>query len=334
MAPVSGALPLYGLTLNPYDDRVLDPIARAEDADLFAVIDGFRSLGEMHNFLEARSRAEGPTFVLIKGPDGSGRTSVANYVVSSWKVARPDEPHLLQPLAPVGETRSAREAIAEWLAYLRTEARKSGRVSLSDLDDDITSFYAISSDSIRFVADLRYLLSAIEVRALAAGYRLVALFDKPDVVDLVPVAVNAFAETRALVVFVAGDYPSQLEPLLGEGGLAALPAESSRIVQLDHLDVEEVAELVSYRWENAVKHSPTDGEPPQLPFDLATVASALAHGSAGPRTLKRILNILQSLLEMKEAELDGRKRPVAAKALRFGAEELTEKVRSLDELAT
>jgi hypothetical protein len=329
---VSPALPLFGLSANPFDDHVLDPLARPDDVDLFTAVDGFGALAEVGAFLVSRAAAaDGPTFVLVKGPDGSGRTSVANFVVSAWKVASADARHLLLPRVPLGETRSARRAIGEWLAALRNEIRRAGLPLPDALDAHLKEVLTAGPEQLGFVADLRYVLSEIDALAIERGHFVVALFDNLDVVDLAPTAVSAFADTRALVVTVAGDYHSQLDPLLGEHGTAAFPPERTRIVQLRHLHQDEIAELARSRWEHAAKYSYTDVLAPPLPFDPAALGNALATGESGPRTLRRVMGILHDLLELRESQLAGQP-GVTEEQLHFDAAELDAHVRILDRL--
>lgn len=325
-------LPVFGLTVNPYDDRVLDPLSRPLDADLFTSIDGFAELNEIGNFLDARAAGDGPTFVLINGPDGSGRTSAANFVVSSWKVARPEDRQLLVPRPPDEESRSARGVLAEWLANVRNELRRNGPALPGALDAELERFFAAGYGSISFVSDLRYLLAAVDAHVTASGLALVAVFDNLDVVDLVPVAVSAFVDTRALVVVVTSDYPTQLESMLGEGGLAALPGDRSRVIQLGYLSDTDITELVRSRWEHAVKYLNADVLSPALPFDLPTLAPTLAAGVSGPRTLRRIMSILHELLEMRDAAYAGQPPPDEGQ-LRFSPAELEEQIRNLDKLS-
>jgi hypothetical protein len=328
---MAGGLPLFGLTVNPFADHVLDPLARPEDADLFTVVDGLERVAEIDAFLTGRAHAgDGPTFVLVKGPDGSGRTSVANLVLSSWKVALPEARNLVLPRAELGETRSARQALAEWLACLRHEARRLGLPLPDDLDRRLKEFFALGADSISFATDLRYLLSELSSSAVGHRHFLVALFDGLDIVDLVPAAVSAFADTTALVVFVAGDYPSQLDPLLGEAGRAALPAGRSYLIELGHLREDQVAEVARSRWEHAVKFANFDVVSPPLPFDPVALGPALVDG--GPRTVRRVLRILSELVELRESQFAGR-RQVTDEQLRFDADDLEVQVRILDALS-
>jgi hypothetical protein len=256
---------------------------------------------------------------------------VANLVVGSWKIASADERRLLLPRAPLGDTRSARGVLGEWLACLRGEIRRAGLVLPPALEEGLKELFAAGCEGLSFMADVRYLLAALDSFAREQGYYVVALLDDLDVVDLAPVLLGAFADTRALVVVVAGDYPSQLEPLLGEGGMGAFPAERTRVMRLGHLGADDVVDLVRARWEHAVRFDNFDVLAPPVPFDLRALGPELAEGSAGPRTLKRILQILQQLLELRQRQLGG-DAPVNDDQLRFEAEELHEQIRILDEL--
>lgn len=328
---MAAGLPLFGLTANPFADHVLDPLERVDDADLFTPVDGFRALGDLGTFLSQQVDRPGPTFVLVLGPDGSGRSSVANLVAGSWKIASSGERRLLLPRAPLGETRSARRLLGEWLAHLRGELRRAGVTLPPEVDESLRELFAAGCDSLSFLADVRYVLGAVDASAREQGRHLVALLDDLDAVDLAPALLAAFAETRALVVLVAGDYPSQLDPLLGEGGLAAFPAERTRVVRLGHLDEDDVVELVRARWDHAVRYENADVLAPPVPFDLAAVGPALARGPGGPRTLRRILQILHQLLEQRQEQLGGGG-PVSDGQVRFGADELAAQLRFLDQL--
>jgi hypothetical protein len=160
----------------------------------------------------------------------------------------------------------------------------------------------------------------------------VARFDRLDVNGLAPLAVNAFLDTIALVVFVVGDYETELKVLLGPELLAALPGNISRIITLSYLDGADVTELAKLRWNVAVMRLAAKPQP-SLPFDLEELEEALKQSAAGPRTLKRLLTILGKLLELKEADLAGKpQQNTKTEHLRFTRDELRLKVKLLDEL--
>ena len=73
----------YNLKDNPYDKDPLDPFQRPGDERLYVRVDSFAELDKIDEILEASVGEGKPSHFLIAGDDGTGRTSVANYMDSS-----------------------------------------------------------------------------------------------------------------------------------------------------------------------------------------------------------------------------------------------------------
>src|ERR1017187_1122622 len=77
----------YGLKDNPYRPskraRVLNPLERPDDEGRFIQVSHLGRLNEIELLLEAQQQQ--PSFFLIIGGTGSGRTSAANYLLDRWR---------------------------------------------------------------------------------------------------------------------------------------------------------------------------------------------------------------------------------------------------------
>jgi hypothetical protein len=59
--------------------------------------------------------------------------------------------------APVASRPVARELLSEWLGYLRNQTKKTGRVKLDVIKDDLSSFFDLDVQSHQFMPQLKYL---------------------------------------------------------------------------------------------------------------------------------------------------------------------------------
>src|SRR5947207_2729181 len=87
-------LPRYSLTTPPYDLRALDPLTVSDHAKWLVDVAG-ANVGAMASKLKtaaAPGAAEKPIFVLVKGPQNCGLSSVANHVLAEYASWRGIEP--------------------------------------------------------------------------------------------------------------------------------------------------------------------------------------------------------------------------------------------------
>lgn len=73
----------YGLKGNPFIPRPLNPRENPEDSNQIARLVKFH-LDDTDGTLQAKIKAGEPAFFLISGKDGTGRTSIANYILTTY----------------------------------------------------------------------------------------------------------------------------------------------------------------------------------------------------------------------------------------------------------
>jgi hypothetical protein len=74
----------YGSQSDVFRTRVLDPVRNQDDADRFCVL----HVQDDSDRLQRTVRGDGLVRVVVSGPNGSGRTALARYIVSRYREAR------------------------------------------------------------------------------------------------------------------------------------------------------------------------------------------------------------------------------------------------------
>lgn len=84
-------LQLYGLVQNPFDvnyRKPLRPLQEESHLALYAKVEGFGvQQDSITSWVNQNRNVDGPTFILVHGPKGSGRTSVVNYIAYLFRHA-------------------------------------------------------------------------------------------------------------------------------------------------------------------------------------------------------------------------------------------------------
>lgn len=123
----------YGLAKNPYYvDRILSFDPNSEAVEPFPV-DGFRDLGaegSLPQFLTQRIRVKKPAYVLVRGPNGIGRTAAARHILKRYAEFRNARLLIAPEIKPNNDPV---DVLQRWLGSLSSELlRETG-----SLDDEI-----------------------------------------------------------------------------------------------------------------------------------------------------------------------------------------------------
>jgi hypothetical protein len=321
---INAVVHAYGLRAHPYARRELDPVKDAEDLELFCMVDGWQEAANVGGFVQQRARTRDPALVVIAGGSGTGRTSLANYLVREWADARADAQDVNFDRARLVVSRSSvtnyrsDEQLWDWVLGLEPLVLKR-RIPLS----------ATTSDAFRDLGNsmpqalgrgLQRVLIGLTDELHAAGAALAGILEGVRTQELVTLAGEAFSLVDALVVLTiddtVGNFDAVLSTLRGD-----LDPESARLVTLSDLQPLDATAVVRHRWDTCSDHPP--------PFQDAGLTAAF---SGRARPLARILATLEALLMLKEIDFRGHGQWPHLRELEFSDDELRRKIRSIENL--
>jgi hypothetical protein len=297
MMPLAGgALPAYGLSVNPFTMPTLNPLISEADRKCISLVDGWKNLSAAKELIRQRAAADKAVFFVVVGASSTGRSSVANYLVQLWAQERgiDSDAVILQRRDPGqdGGVYTVETQIMEWAQALLInedidpEALEAPtRTRLEELSEasSIIKFGLALRDVDK---DLRRPLDGNKVRYLAA----ILEHGKGD--DLIRKVKECFKTTRAIVI-VTVDKSSDSDTLLMNAGQFLMPDEGL-CVNVGPIMGADVATLIHDRWE-AVANGV------QNPFDL-TVAPEVFDS---PRPITRIVRLLKEMMSTQQDLHDG-----------------------------
>jgi hypothetical protein len=195
----------YGLTNNPYHvDRVGSFDPKGEFVPPIPV-DGFvhlNSEGPLEEFLKQRISTGKPAYVLVRGPNGIGRTAAARCILKRYRDLR--GAGLL--IAPEIELNNdPRDVLLKWLGSLSSELLANGY----ELDDVVTKLFEKVMDSQQF--DQKFKMNAQNLlilidRQYGSGQNPIAfgfcLEDPPETFPIVDVIRALFWQVNTVVVLI------------------------------------------------------------------------------------------------------------------------------------
>nr|WP_296064982.1 hypothetical protein [uncultured Actinoplanes sp.] len=287
------ALPLYDLSENPYLPRELDPLLREQDSDLVAMVDGWRNLGTICDYVDEQAKAGEPCLVLVSGASTTGRTSVANYLLRRWADARNHDPKsmLVLPLH-VGHDFEDGGPILHWIGRLKPfitrQTRADGRKPLLQAT---TATELVTLASERPANPGPRLQSVLETVVVDLGdaWALAGVLEGVSTYAQVALTLQAFDAVDAMMVMIEDRTKDTTESLAGVDQL--LSDGNARRVDLDLIGHEEIPELIRKRWQC---HRP-DGAP--SPFDEAAIAQVF---NQKRRTIAQVLRVFADMLTAKQ----------------------------------
>ena len=113
------------MTKNPYRvDRVRSFDPKGEYV-LTDPVDGFRHLGpegSLERFLRQRYEAERPAYVLVRGPNGTGRTAAARSILKMYSEIRGARRLIAPQIEPNNDPH---DVLKKWIGSLNTELFKA-----------------------------------------------------------------------------------------------------------------------------------------------------------------------------------------------------------------
>lgn len=286
----------YGLPANPYRKEPLDSLADPVNAErLLIEVDGCSNLkNRVDSHLQTRIQNSKPAFFLVAGTNGTGRTSVANYILARYchlTNVKPD-----QFIVPKREVKNCDEfdTFRNWFAFLRGGIRGKQGKSLSHGLDKFLEKLPTDADRgtmVPLFADLaREVSEALAKQEFPLGQKAPAAFglcleDVPKY-DIVRAALDIFEEVPTIGIFTTLDYENagkDVADLFRQKAGAA-----HQVVELSLLSPDDIDVVVNSRWKACTQVPP--------PFDSGEVGQALGQK---PRSLAKVCVLMTALLELK-----------------------------------
>jgi hypothetical protein len=315
-------LPRYGLgDRHPLGGRFLDPLHDNEDIAGYARVDGFRRLDEVDRHITAGIAKRKPTFFLVSGESGTGRSAAANYILAKYReLAQIAPAEYLVPKAHLGEDAqfiSMRDddwtrAIKNWTSAT-VNVLSSERQQWGVIDEVVNSLRSLRAivDEDGFEADSGAAFQQLH-RQLGPSRRFAVCIEDLKSPKIVEQALKIFGGCSTLCVFTAlAAARENIIRLCEEHGQWS-------VLRLDALAGADAETLVAACWRRA-SQAP-------LPFAEGAITAAFER----PRPLGRVLDLVHRALTVKEANTPGPGGWPEQRLLEYDADALIRTISALD----
>ncbi len=273
----------YGLKLNPYGIprlNVRDPKERLRTAQIHR-IDSF-ALRE-----HFRAATKGP-FVLVTGPDGSGRRVVADRCVSlfqRWKGFRKTPPPKFAYVAyDPGSNNSAEQVTMNVLELLRGATTDLG-VTFATGPATILGSALVTQSPVAYNVRLASVMQSYAKAMELAGASYGLVVENAATLEILNSTLQVFATKAGIVVVRLADYgrAALIKPFLEKAG------DQAREIPLQTLKGAIVSRLADHRWQKWRGRNP-------FPFDPTGLCTTFDND---PRTVGRTLELLKEMLKFQ-----------------------------------
>jgi hypothetical protein len=315
-------LPRYGLgERHPLGGRFLDPLYDDGDIARYARVDGFTNLDDVDKHITTNIASARPTFYLVSGESGTGRSAAANYILARHREIAKFAPttYLVPKVHPGNGAQFVSmkdddwtRAIKSWMlaaaAVLTVKKQQWGViddvvVALKGLRS-VTNEDEVASDSLVAIEQLHEELGPARTFAVC-----IEDLKSPQIVDR---ALEIFGAHPTLCVFTAlGAAYENIVRACQKGSQWA-------ILRLDALAGKDAEKLVGACW-SGVSAAP-------LPFEDGAIAAAFERA----RPLGRILKLVHRALAIKEINTPGGGAWPHEPLLRYDADTLRRTISLLD----
>ena len=290
----------YGLKDNPYRTGELDPLGNPLDEKRLAEVDGFVAHKQrVDGVLQTAVANRKPAFFLVAGSSGTGRSTVANWILSRYAnhLGLPRE-RLLVPKRKV-DSRDDFDVLRNWFAFLDNRIDDEDDIDLGKKVDETLAVLpgAVQRETMvpAFARVARRVAIALQTQKDPTGNACPAAYavclEKVEEYRIIRAALDVFEEVPTVGVFTTFGLEHVGEEMLA---LFRLPSSTSRhVIQLGLLSAAEVGLVLDRRWREASLN------PNDPPFDPATLEQTLG---TPPRSLGRVLRLMSRLIDVKLAE--------------------------------
>ncbi|HEY3472069.1 MAG TPA: hypothetical protein VGL47_43525 [Amycolatopsis sp.] len=322
---IEEAMAAYGLAGHPYARRALNPFTQAQDKDLTCLVDGWRTAAEVGTFLAGRAAAKKPALVVIAGGSGTGRTSLAHYLIHKWASGRETaagvnfSPGNLAIACGRITGYAEDEQFWKWVLELRPQIEDAG-CALNEVAEE--AFDALEAQMpVAMEAALRKTLRKVVNDLYGKQWALAGIIEDVKTRKFVAMATASFKFVDSLLVMTVDDTTGNFDSVLSNVE-SALDSEASRLVKLGELDGSEAWEVILTRW---TKHTSDPAAP--LPFTEESIEKGF---NGRRRPVARILKLMERLLTLKARNGGDSDRWPHAQHLKFADDEIAKTVTILD----
>lgn len=307
------AMTAYGLRDFPYLRRELNPVRDGHDLDLWCPVDGWRLAESLGDFVASRGAAKKPALVVIAGGSGTGRTSLANYVIHRWATARQEAPDFTFDPEKLIVERSrmthydAAKHLWTWALEVHLAVQNAGYESTESIERAFTALAEKQPEAIE--ASLGLALGKLTGALSAGGWSLASVIEDVREQALLTLAEKSLHFVDSLLVTTVEATAGNFDAVLADVE-SALDQEISRLVTLGELNGSEARQVVFKRWQICTENDP--------PFKEQDVENAFVNR---PRPIARILKLMELLLVVK----------VADEHLKFREGEMVDRIEALDD---
>lgn len=293
----------YGLTVNPYRTRELDPLCNPHDEARLAEVDGLSTHKQViEEALQAAIAARRAAFFLVAGGSGTGRSTVANWIISRYARYLGLAPErMLVPNRSVVSNDDF-DTLLNWFAFLDNRIDDVDDISLGPIvDETLARLVDVARRETMvptFAKTARLVNKALRSQKDSNGKTRPAAYavclEGVNVYSIVRAVLDVFEEVPTVAVFTTFGLENVGKDVVGL--FRQTKGDFRQVVQLGPLTATEVALVLEKRWRESSQH------PDEPPFDRDALVQTLGRS---PRPLGRILVLMSRLIDIKLAEYDG-----------------------------
>jgi hypothetical protein len=319
-ADIEATVQAYGLRGFPYAIRELDPVQDDGDIELICFVAGWEQADEVGAFLGARAAARKPALVVVAGGSGTGRTSLANYLIRKWADGRSAAPKVnfdrTKLVVASGQMSDfdAEAQLWQWVLDLWPQ------ILIAGFEPDEATEKAfdglVDTKPQAMASALQKVLMKLTVDLHTKGGALAGILEDVKKQEILALARDAFRFVDALLVTTVESTSGNFDAVLSNVE-EALGSDIVRIVTLDNLYGPQAGQVVMTRWK---MYSNPDHK---LPFNESVLDAGFADKA---RPFARVLTLMETLLVQKQIDFAKGQQWPAAKSLAFSEDEMRRKV--------
>ena len=259
--------------------KVLNPLKEPDDANLFIFIDGFSRLKELNKIFEAAENINKPIFFLVSGASGSGRSSVAKYILSHYrKYHKIDSTRFFVP-DEIDINNDDLYVIRNWILYLYTDLEDKGIELSKDIVEELRGGLGnVARETFRPVLKriMRRISKILSSQNPPSSYGI--CIEDVKNYQTIDAFIDITKSTNTIAIFT-----------VHENEYDIINSINNNVkIELSHLDGQEAREVIDVLWKQTNLH--------KKPFDGAQVENAFGTKN---RSIGNIITRFKQLLEIK-----------------------------------
>lgn len=288
----------YGLEQNPYISKELDPLTCPADEKRLLDVDGFSThKADVDDILKEAVQKRVPAFFLLAGNSGTGRSSVANWILARYCYHRRiPQSRLFIPRRKTLDY-DYYHTLLNWFCFLKNIIEACEDIDLGKkLNESLATLASTAKieTMVPTFAGLAHRIStSLDAQKGPGNTGQPAAFaiclEQVKDYQLIRAVIDVFEEIPTVAVFTTYDLENAGKEVT-ELFRQAKKGPIRKIIKLGPVTAPEVGVVVGKRWSEASKYSN------QPPFDISAVGQVL-----GQLPLGRVLVLMSGLIDLKLA---------------------------------